>query len=245
MALKPNCPTTKVVGKRVRIDFHYQSCGDITAPENLVFMPLGGMQTKGLTRSQETESTRDDQTIGDYDEVIGTMKTMSVSGSGFMKYTDDAISNLVLLDQLWAEEGEVRLHIRLTEPHATTYFYAILSNYGRDFPTDTPVTYEIELQVTGSAYGVKVIPTLPYVAPSGLVANPSLMTIDVGTSAAITAQVLPIGAPQSVTYESDDPAVVTVSVGGIVTGVLAGTANITVKSSDDATKTDTVVVTAQ
>lgn len=241
--VKPVCPTNKVAGKQVALDIHWESCGNVVDPTVLEFKPLGGMQTKALNRTQETEDVTDDRTVGDYGEVIGTRKTMAFSGSGFMNYTDDAYSNLVALDFLFAQEGDLRLHVRLTEPHATTYAYMLVSNYSRDFPTDTPVTFELELETTGSAYGVKVVPTTPFVEPATLSVTPSAMTLAVGETAQLTTSVGPIGAQQSVVFATDDPLVATVSPSGVVTAVGDGAAVITASPAGFPAITDTSAIT--
>ena len=210
MALKPQCTTTKTVGKRIRFDFNYDTCGNISNPESLAYVPFGGMQSKGMQRSQDSQDTTDDQTVGDYGEEIGTRKTMTISANGFMNYTDNVRSNLVKLDQLWAEEG---------------------------------VTFDLELAVTGSDYGVKVVPTLPYAAATSVKASPTTMSIAVGDKTTITTSVLPAGAPQGVTFTSGTPANATVSPGGVITALKAGSSIITVKSVDDPSKTATVTVT--
>ncbi len=243
MALKPQCTTTKTVGKRIRFDFNYDTCGNISNPESLAYVPFGGMQSKGMQRSQDSQDTTDDQTVGDYGEEIGTRKTMTISANGFMNYTDNVRSNLVKLDQLWAEEGDVRMHVRMTEPHATTYAYMVLKSYNREFPTEEGVTFDLELAVTGSDYGVKVVPTLPYAAATSVKASPTTMSIAVGDKTTITTSVLPAGAPQGVTFTSGTPANATVSPGGVITALKAGSSIITVKSVDDPSKTATVTVT--
>lgn len=241
--VKPSCPSGKITGKRVTIDVNWETCGDVIDPTILVFKPLGGMQTKGLQRSQETESVRDDRSVGDYDEVIGTLKTMSISASGFMNYTDGEYSNMVNLDLLWAQPGDLRLHVRLTEEHATTYAFMIVSNYSRDFPTDTPVTFELELATTASAYGVMVVPTMPYVEPASIILDPDTLALTVGDSGTLTSAVLPVGAPQSVAFASSDAAVATVSPIGIVTAHSVGTATITATAPSKPTVTASCEVT--
>lgn len=243
LPVKPDCPTNKIVGRSVSIDVCWDVCGDVKDPTKLVFVPLGGMQTKGMNRTQETESVRDDRSVGDYDALIGTMKTMSISASGFMNYTDGEYSNLVALDYLWAQPGDLRLHVRLTENHATTYAYMIVSNYSRDFPTDTPVTFELEMVVTESGYGVMVVPTVPYVAPTSVTVDPVTLAMSVNDAENLATEVLPAGAPQSVTFESDDAAIASVTPVGVVTAHDVGTATITVKVAGKPSLTATCEVT--
>ena len=73
--------------------------------------------------------------------------------------------------------------------------------------------------------------------------TPATLTIAALATSQLTKQVLPSDATvQTVTYVSSDPTKATVSVGGLVTGVAAGTTTITVTTSSGA-KTDTCVVT--
>ena len=62
----------------------------------------------------------------------------------------------------------------------------------------------------------------PYVAPTAITVNETELTMDEGATGQIT------GAPEGVTYTSDKPEIATVDANGLVTGVKAGTATITV-----------------
>lgn len=73
--------------------------------------------------------------------------------------------------------------------------------------------------------------------------TPATLTIAVSATSQLTKQILPSDATvQTVTYTSSNPAKATVSAGGLVTGVAAGTTTITVTTTSGA-KTDTCVVT--
>ena len=73
--------------------------------------------------------------------------------------------------------------------------------------------------------------------------TPATLTIAALATSQLTKQVLPSDATvQTVTYVSSNPAKATVSAGGLVTGVAAGTTTITVTTTSGA-KTDTCVVT--
>ena len=62
----------------------------------------------------------------------------------------------------------------------------------------------------------------PYVAPTAITVDQAELTIDEGATASIT------GAMEGVTYTSDKPEIASVDANGVVTGVKAGTATITV-----------------
>lgn len=69
-------------------------------------------------------------------------------------------------------------------------------------------------------------------------------TVLVGETVDLAAEVVAVnGADESVTWASDDEAVATVDADGVVTGVAAGTANVTATSVFDATVSDSIVVT--
>ena len=73
--------------------------------------------------------------------------------------------------------------------------------------------------------------------------TPATLTIAALATSQLTKQVLPSDATvQTVTYASSDPTKATVNSTGLVTGVAAGTATITVTTTSGA-KTDTCVVT--
>lgn len=233
---KPNCPTSKIIGKQVGIAINWEQCGDVADPTLLVFKPLGGMQTKGVDRSQATEDVTDDATIGDFAEMIGTIKSFSLSASGFMNHTDSAVSNLVALDGLYSQPGSTMLHVRITEPHLTTYVYMIVSNFSKDWPSTAPITFELEMVATTSAYGVKVVETTAFVAPTSVSVTPATLALNVGQKSALISSVSPAGAPQALIWTTDKPLFATVSPLGVVTAVGAGVAKITGTSPSDPSK---------
>lgn len=81
------------------------------------------------------------------------------------------------------------------------------------------------------------------IAVTGVTLAPSTASIAIGATEALTATVAPSNATnQNVAYTSSDEDVATVSDAGVVTGVSAGTATITV-TTDDGGFTDTCEVT--
>ena len=75
---------------------------------------------------------------------------------------------------------------------------------------------------------------------TGITVTPETASVDVGDTTSLTATLAPAGATDTVTWESSDPEVATVSASGVVTGVAAGTATITAKAR---TFTDTATIT--
>jgi uncharacterized protein YjdB len=78
--------------------------------------------------------------------------------------------------------------------------------------------------------------------PVGLTATIADSLIAIGKTSAITITLDPANAKPAVTYASSDTAVATVDENGIVTGVAAGKANITVTSTPVPTLTQTIAV---
>lgn len=91
---------------------------------------------------------------------------------------------------------------------------------------------------TFTAYVVSNLPQPPQVAPAvavdGVTIAPSALSLNVGGAAAnVTATILPSDATyKTVTYKSNNPAVATVSLTGLVTPVAVGDATITATTTD-------------
>lgn len=82
------------------------------------------------------------------------------------------------------------------------------------------------------------------VAVTGVTVTPTTLSVNVGLASQIMANVAPTNASnKAVVYTISDGTVATVSSTGVVTGLKAGTATVTIRSQADATKTATVAVT--
>ena len=102
------------------------------------------------------------------------------------------------------------------------------------------------VEVTLNYTVAKVSPTItrvPFVPVASVSVAPATASIAVAATRQLTASALPVTAGQNVTWSSATPGVATVSAGGLVTGVSAGTAVITAKSVSDPTKTATATIT--
>jgi O-glycosyl hydrolase len=86
--------------------------------------------------------------------------------------------------------------------------------------------------------------TGPAVAVTGVSVSPATATVGVNSSTQLMATVAPANATnQNVTWSSSNAAVATVNSSGVVTGIAAGTATITVKTQDgDKTATSAITV---
>lgn len=98
-----------------------------------------------------------------------------------------------------------------------------------------------EAGFTETAWDSFIFPS--YDAVTELTVTPTTLSLAVGGSSQIIPDIAPATANQAVTYSSSATSVATVSNIGFVTGVSAGTATITVKSVEDASKTASVSVT--
>lgn len=78
---------------------------------------------------------------------------------------------------------------------------------------------------------------------SGVTISAPATSVASGTTLQLTAQVLPSGSPQTVTWSSSNEAVATVSATGMVSGTGPGTATITATSTVDPTRSDAVQIT--
>lgn len=81
------------------------------------------------------------------------------------------------------------------------------------------------------------------VAITGVTLTPDPLAVTVGQTTNATGAVQPAQARQTLVWSTSNPAVAKVSNTGVVTGVSAGTANITVSSAYDPSVTKTVQVT--
>lgn len=76
--------------------------------------------------------------------------------------------------------------------------------------------------------------------PASITISPEEVTLPIGESTTLTATILPTTATQTVTWSSSDESVATVTSGGVVTAVDAGTATITATTSNGLTATCTI-----
>lgn len=105
--------------------------------------------------------------------------------------------------------------------------------------TATPTTHNFKLRVVYT-YGIGD----DEVAVTGISTDPTSGSVAVGSTLQINTTVAPENASnKTVTYNSSNTGIATVDENGIITGVAAGEATITVTSSADNTKTATFTVT--
>lgn len=240
------CEKQKYVGRDVVMEYVI-ACGD-ALPSEGSWKRFGSLRTKEFTLEWETADATADDSVGALRENLATFQSLSISGDGTAKSSGTGAANVIELTKHVAKPeatgGQPVAWIRATFPDLTFTFFAIVTNMSRSAPFDDVVTYSFEAQATGSDFGMTVEDTPdPDATVASVSAYPEALVLDAGETGQIAAIVAPVGAPSGVTYTSSASAVATVTSAGVVTGVSAGTATITVRSSADSTKTDTVAVT--
>ncbi len=107
-------------------------------------------------------------------------------------------------------------------------------------------TLGTSVSLTPYQYVVLTNANVPVVTVTGVSLSPTHATVSAGLTTQLTATVAPANASnQAVTWTSNNTAVATVNATGLVTGVAAGTAIITVTTADQGkTAKDTITVTA-
>lgn len=242
------CAPKKYVGRDVVMEYAI-GCGD-TLPLEAEWKRFGAMRTKSFSAPWDTVDATADDIIGYVRENLVTYQSMTVSGDGTLLRGDgDDAENLILLNLHYfnpvATGGQPVAWFRLTFPDLTFTVFMIINDLSREAPNDEVATYSFEAMATASDFGLIVERTIDPDAPDvgSVVATPSAATLLVGQQLQILSDVLPDGAPSGVTYVSSAPAIALVNANGRVSAVSAGTADITVTSVDDNTKTDTVAIT--
>lgn len=241
------CNKTKYVGRDVVLEYFIQ-CGD-TLPGPNDWKRMGSMRTKEFTLEWETTDATADDSVGSLRENLATFQTLSISGDGTLKASGAGAANLIEMTKHVANPaatgGQPTAWFRMTFPDLTFIAFMLVSNMSRSAPFDDVVTYSFEASATASDYGLLVEDTPDPDAPdvTSVTVTPDTASVEEGATQQLAVTVAPAGAPQGVVWQSSDTGVATVSQNGLVTGVAAGTADITVTSTADGTKSDVAAIT--
>lgn len=122
---------------------------------------------------------------------------------------------------------------------------AALAGSWKDAYTGASVTLTSgsSLSLAASQYQVFTNVNVPPVAVTGVTVTPASASINAGTTRQLSAVITPSNATnQNVTWNSGNTAVATVNASGLVTGIAAGNATITV-TTQDGNKTATAAIT--
>lgn len=245
------CKLPGYAGRMVLLEY-VLACGDVDPRDpDTAWAPIGPMTTKAFNLTWETSDVSTDQTVGNLMENIATWQSLEISGSGIATPEDGTRSNLTALTKHIANPGPDFSHqpviwLRMTFPDLTFIAYMIATTISRDAPSGEPVTYEFSATATGSDFGLIVLDTPDPDAPdaTSVTATPAgPLTLEEGQTEQLSVVVAPAGASQSVTYQTDDPLVATVSPLGLIEAVGEGTTTITVRSVSNPTVLATVSVT--
>lgn len=122
-----------------------------------------------------------------------------------------------------------------------------LKNYGTDFSIDVVLASNASSYPYVYVYGAEIEVTYATetVHPTSVSVSPSTASVEAGSTVQLTESVLPANATdKSVSWSSSNTAIATIDSSGLVTGVSAGSATITVTTTDGGlTATCAVTVT--
>ena len=239
------CNQIKYVGKVVALEYAI-ACPD-QMPAEGDWNPLGAMRAKELSIEWDTADATADDSVGALRENIATFQTLTNSGDGVLKASGPDAEALKELQKHVANpvatSGQPFVWLRMTFPDLTFIAAMLMTTFSRTAPYDDMATYSMESSATASPYGLIVEDTPAPVAPATVTVSPSTASIEVGATTDLGVTVGPTGAPQTVSWTSSAPSVATVDQDGIVTGVSAGSATITARSTVDTSKTGTAAIT--
>lgn len=221
-----------------------------TAPEQSAFLRLGALTSKNVDYGTETVTSKADDTKGLTEAIVTGMDvTIKFDGEIKRKGVDGSTSAFdegkYIVDEVKAGRQPsrwVQLDMK-GDGSDVIQCYMNFTSWSMDFPTKEIATYSGELKVS-DADSFDWLREETVV--QSITANPATLTVKAGETATFTVGFNPVDATNK-NYEvvSDKPNFATVSKllnVVTVTGVAAGTANITV-TSEDGSKTAKCVVT--
>lgn len=244
------CKQQKFPGKLVVIRY-FIGCPDVL-PTEAEWKRLGSMRSKEYTIDWDTTDGTDADSIGSIRENVATFMSLSLSGDGTSHATGAAAASVVELEKHVsnpvATGGQPCAWFQIIDPRVTRTCYMLISSFSPlSAPYDDITTWSFESSATASDFGLIVEDTPDPDADdvASVSAYPEVLELAVNGMAQVVAAIAPTTAPQGIQWISSDPAVATVTQGGVVTGIASGEATITARSSVDATKTDTIAVTVE
>lgn len=241
------CKKVKYKGKDVPL-YYFIGCEDVR-PTDDQFKRLGALRGKEVGVSWDAIDATADDSVGSLRENIASYQSLTISGDAVCKnsgvgaaeakeFAKHAINPV-------ATGGEPFVWLKLVFPDITIIAYMMLSTYSRSATYDDLATWAFEAAAAPSDFGLIVEDTPDPDAPAvtGVTVAPTTASVAVGDTTQLTATVAPSGAPNAVVWSSATPATATVSPTGLVTGVAAGTVEITATAVADGTKTDKADIT--
>lgn len=244
------CKQQKFPGKLVVIRY-FIGCPD-ALPTEAEWKRLGSMRSKEYSIEWDTTDATDADSIGSLRESLATFMSLSLSGDGTSHATGAGAASVVELEKHVsnpaATGGQPCAWFQIIDPRVTRTVYMLISSFSPlSAPYDDLVTWSFEASATASDFGLIVEDTPDPDADdvASVTAYPEIMELAVNGTAQAVAAIAPTSAPQGIQWISSDTAVAAVTQSGVVTGIAAGEATITARSSVDSTKTDDIAVTVE
>lgn len=141
-----DCENGKFVGRLAVLEYQ------ILRPEELPvagdWLRVGAMTTKDLNIEWDLTEADGDDNVGDVPEQLASALSLSVSGEGLCKKTDDSSSNQIALTlhchTPTATGGQPYAWLRLTYPDVTFIFPALVNSMSRTGENRSSVTFSFE-----------------------------------------------------------------------------------------------------
>ncbi|MEY0338973.1 Ig-like domain-containing protein [Providencia stuartii] len=245
-----NCPvqTNKLIGRNAVIRIA-PGCPD-QIPAQSAFKRIGAITTKSFDLSPNSITSEADDTKGLIENIVTNMDlSISFDGEYRKRDKDTDFGPLKLLQEIPKEVQMGRqpaywVQMDFTgEDAVVLQGYFVFTSWSSEFPASEIATYSGELKVS-DADSVEWL--IEEVAVTGVSVTPATLSLKVGETGTFTVNFTPTDATnKNYTVVSDKTNFATVSkLANVVTvtGVAAGTANVTVTSEDGA-KTAKCVVT--
>lgn len=245
-----NCPvqTNKLIGRNAIIRIAH-GCPD-QVPDQSAFKRIGAITTKSFDLSPNSITSEADDTKGLIENIVTNMDlSISFDGEYRKRDKDTDFGPLKLLREIPQEVQMGRqpaywVQMDFTGEDAfVIQGYFVFTSWSSEFPASEIATYSGELKVS-DADSIEWL--IEEVAVTGVSVTPATLSVKAGETATFTVNFTPTDATnKNYTVVSDKTNFATVSkLANVVTvtGVAAGTANVTVTSEDGA-KTAKCVVT--
>lgn len=235
---------TKLFGRAVILEVA-DGCAD-AVPTEADFKLLMPGTSKTFDMSPNTTTSSADDTKGWVENIV-TSNDLTLSFEGEVRVNDrsDQYGVYKFIKYYVAEATAGRqptLWVRMTFGQIQIQGYMVITALSNDGGTDDIVTLSTEFKVADGST-VQVTDVADDVAVTGVTVAPKTASIAVAATRQLAATIAPADATnKAVTWSSSDATKATVSNTGLVTGVAAGTATITVTTADGA-KTDTAAIT--
>ncbi|NIG74947.1 Ig domain-containing protein [Klebsiella sp. Ap-873] len=235
---------TKLFGRAVILEVA-DGCAD-AVPTEADFKLLMPGTSKTFDMSPNTTTSSADDTKGWVENIV-TSNDLTLSFEGEVRVNDrsDQYGVYKFIKYYVTEVNAGRqptLWVRMTFGQIQIQGYMVITALSNDGGTDDIVTLSTEFKVADGST-VQVTDVADDVPVTGVTVAPKTASIAVAATRQLAATVAPVDATnKAVTWSSSDATKATVSNTGLVTGVAAGTATITVTTADGA-KTDTAAIT--